>query len=928
MPQGYLSIFLHGHLPFVRNTKIKDSLEERWLFEAITECYVPLLQVFDKLTLGGVAFRITFSLSPTLISMLVDDLLRERYLTYIDNLINLAHRETQRTRHNQQENHLAYFYLDRLLSVREYYYKCQGNLLLPFKRLSEEGRLELVTTGATHGYLPLMSNDIARRAQVEAGLSTFVSCLGLVPAGFWLPECGFVVGVDAILKEAGLKYFLVDGRGLQGGVPAPINGTCAPVITPAGVYAFGRDMQSSSQVWDRNIGYPGDGLYREFYRDIGYDLELDYLGDCLPGGIRVDTGLKYYRITGSHGPKELYHPASAKALTAKHAVDFINARKNYFGRVNVEMDRPPLAVAPYDAELFGHWWFEGPHWLENVILKTASDKDIKLISPSDYIEMHPNCQQSALPMSSWGEGGYSYVWLNPDNDWIYPHQHRAEAKMSELADLNPSAENLTARALNQAAVQLLLAQSSDWAFIMKERTVTSYAAARVTEHLSSFNLLSEMVETGTVDEAFLGQLKERDNIFEGIDYRLYSSKRISPEVITGSVKRVAMFSWEFPPSTVGGLSRHVYDISRALAGLGVEVHVFTCPAPEVTDEYCLEKGLYVHRVSQQLLASEDFMLWLGELNRGMMELARDTIRRLGDFDIIHAHDWLVKEAAGEMAKETGTPLVVTIHATEHGRNRGIFNDLQRTINNVEMSLVREADGVITCSNYMADEVCRLFEIPRVKVAVIPNGVDPESVKLNPGEPVKYGSRSFEIVFLGRLVPEKGVQILIQALPFIAESIPQVKLLVAGRGPYEEELVSQAWNCGVLEKVSFVGFVDDNQRNEMLSRAGVAVFPSLYEPFGIVALEAMAAGVPVVISDTGGLSDIVNHGVDGYKAPPGQPELLAMYIKQILLNPALAEEFARNSMRRVLTKYDWRIIAYETGKVYLGAIGDRSYLAVF
>ncbi|MRR24238.1 DUF1957 domain-containing protein, partial [bacterium] len=385
---------------------------------------------------------------------------------------------------------------------------------------------------------------------------------GRVPPGFWLPECAYDKGIDDLLKDAGVRYFMVDTHGLLSSVPEPEHGIYSPVSCRSGLAVFGRDPESSQQVWERRIGYPGHPDYREFYRDIAYDLEEEYLKDYLPGGkIRVDTGYKYYRITGGEEHKEVYNPDMALRRAEIHAMDFVASRALQFQNASGRMERTPLVMAPYDAELFGHWWHEGPVWLENVLRLADSVGGIKTISPGDYLSVYPDSQVVDLPMSSWGEGGFSYVWLNPRNDWIYKHQHVAESRMTEMANIYRSPGGVDKRALNQAGRELLLAQSSDWAFILKEETTVGYATERVTRHLKNFLILADQIESESVDTVFLNQLESKNNIFPDLDYTVFRSVRVRPVLFNHSEMRVIMLSWEYPPRTVGGLGRHVYDLS-------------------------------------------------------------------------------------------------------------------------------------------------------------------------------------------------------------------------------------------------------------------------------------------------------------------------------------------------------------------------------
>jgi 1,4-alpha-glucan branching enzyme len=291
------------------------------------------------------------------------------------------------------------------------------------------------------------------------------------------------------------------------------------------VAAFGRDIESSKQVWSTMEGYPGDYNYREFYRDIGHDLDYDYIkGYIHPDGIRIHTGMKYFRITGKVdlSQKEPYNPGAAQAKAAEHAGNFMFNRQHQINHLAGLMDRPPLIVAPYDAELFGHWWFEGPAWLEYLIRKIAFDQnDIELLTPSDYLKRFP-CNQVAVPCaSSWGNKGYHEVWLCGANDWIYRHLHMAAGIMTSLANRHYHSGGLLRRALNQAARELLLAQSSDWAFIMSTGTMVQYAVRRTKVHLNNFLRLHDQIENNRIDEGFLSYLEYRNNVFPDLDYSWY-----------------------------------------------------------------------------------------------------------------------------------------------------------------------------------------------------------------------------------------------------------------------------------------------------------------------------------------------------------------------------------------------------------------------
>ena len=524
---GFLALVLHTHLPFVRHPEHPDFLEERWLFEAVTETYLPLLERLQRLANDRVPFRLTMSFTPPLLAMLSDGLLQARYERHLERLIELSAKEIERTRWTPAFHRLALFYHHRFTTARHLYVDVyRRNLIQAFRELADRGVLEPIASCATHGYLPLMDlQRAAVRAQMRVGVQAFEHAFGRRPVGFWLPECGYHPGHDALLKELGIRYFLVDAHGILFGSPRPKYGVYAPALCPSGVAAFGRDLESSKSVWSAEEGYPGDVEYREFYRDIGFDLEYDYVRPYLNGdGARLHTGIKYYRITGRTNDKQPYDPDRALEKAAEHAGNFLFNREQQVAHLSSVLDRTPIVVSPYDAELFGHWWFEGPDWLELVIRKAhAHHKSLELIAPSDYFHHYPTNQVLEPSLSSWGFGGYHEVWLNGANDWVYRHLHKMAERMTEAAVEHAHPDGLRTRLLNQMARELLLAQSSDWAFILKNQTHTGYAYRRLHDHLGRFSRLSDALRQGRIDEAWLADVETKDNLFPFLDYRVYAA---------------------------------------------------------------------------------------------------------------------------------------------------------------------------------------------------------------------------------------------------------------------------------------------------------------------------------------------------------------------------------------------------------------------
>jgi 1,4-alpha-glucan branching enzyme len=529
MVKGHLALVLHAHLPFVRHPEHPFFLEEEWLYEAITETYLPLLDCFEKLASDGVPFRLTLSLSPTLLAMLGDDLLRRRYERHLEHLRALVEREIARTKRDAKVQKVALHYREQLSRADQMWQHLAGNLPAAFARLQRQGYLDILTCAATHGYLPLMRNHPAAvRAQIRTAVQQHKQVIGVAPTGIWLPECGYYPGLDAILAEEGLRYFVADAHAVHFSRPRPRNGTYAPVFCAgSGVALFPRDHQTSVQVWSRRQGYPGDPAYREFYRDIGFDLPMEALANYLqPPGMRKHTGIKYHRITGSTSAKETYCVDLAKEKAAEHAANFMFNREKQIEHHHDVLERDALVVAPYDAELFGHWWYEGPWWIDYFCRKSAYDQSsYRLTHLREYLAKYSTQQLVQPAESSWGEGGYNAVWLDDNNSWIYPKLHRAAGQMIRLAQEYPEATGWQQRALNQAARELMLAQASDWAFMIYTDTTVDYATERTESHLSNFDELRTMIEAGggvgSLDPICISRLEAKNNLFAAMDYRVY-----------------------------------------------------------------------------------------------------------------------------------------------------------------------------------------------------------------------------------------------------------------------------------------------------------------------------------------------------------------------------------------------------------------------
>lgn len=577
-PAGYVALVLHAHLPWVRHPEHARSLEERWLFEALWESYLPLVDVLDRLARDGIAARISISVSPPLAAMLRDPLLRARYRDHARRTRAVAERALARAGAGGAlaraiAHHTAL--LDRAEATFE---RHGGDVLGALARHHRAGNIHLFTTAATHGFLPgLLASQASRpwvRAQIAVGRRAFEATAGVAPRGLWLPECAFAPPLDPLLAGAGVELTVLDAHGLALARPRPPVATIgrgpgalvvpsAPLRSAAGVTCFGRDLWAGRSVWAMD-GYPSHPEYREFHRDLGFDLpEEELLGEVGPSGARVATGIKPYRITGAE-EKAPYDPDAARAQAVADAASFVEDRARLFAALPPR-GAPPVSVAPFDAELFGHFWHEGPLFLEEVLRRLAGagprggPAPITLI---EYMEKYPAEDRGEPAASTWGEGGFGATWAGPRTAPLWRHVHHASAEVlaaaralsGRLADspapppgaplppaadpreldgglapsdwpprggprAAPPAADPRAEALDQAIVEALLLQSSDFPFMIHQGTTVEYAMNRTAEHASNAKRLASLArspEIGPADLAWIRSVRDRAPLFRDL----------------------------------------------------------------------------------------------------------------------------------------------------------------------------------------------------------------------------------------------------------------------------------------------------------------------------------------------------------------------------------------------------------------------------
>jgi 1,4-alpha-glucan branching enzyme len=571
MPKGYLTFFLHSHMPYVRQAGRWPHGEEM-LHETIAETYIPLLNSFYDLRTEGVPFRLTLEITPILVEQLADADVLDHFETFLMGELERAEEDVQRFQEAQKEDeaaagedsktghflYLARFYVEwyrnLLQSFRE---RFERDLIGAFRLLQDEGFIEVATCAATHGYLPLMERDSTIYAQLKMGMTSYLRHFGRLPRGIWLPECGYrpayycqeqgreVIkpGLEEFLAELNLRYTFTDTHSIErgrlsgkitGDVIGPYSGSpvgrklvAQPVeaeafpdrttfrpyyIQSSNVAVYGRDDRTGEQVWSASEGYPGDFVYREFHRKDDH------------------SGLQYWRVTGDRvdlGQKELYDPYNAFHRAHEHAAHFVEVVRGHLRNYYEHSGQAGIIVAAYDTELFGHWWFEGVLWMKEVLALLSRDPEVALTTAGEYLERFPPEEAIILPEGSWGRGGDHSTWLNAETEWMWPLIHEAERRMEVLVARLLNAEGERLEVLKQVARELLLLESSDWPFLVNTGQAVDYAVERFQGHLARFNRLAMMAERGSLDEddrAYLQECQHLDNPFLNVDYRLFAAR--------------------------------------------------------------------------------------------------------------------------------------------------------------------------------------------------------------------------------------------------------------------------------------------------------------------------------------------------------------------------------------------------------------------
>lgn len=559
MSVGRLLLCLHSHMPYVLSHG-KSPHGTDWIHESAIECYLPLLHALDRLDQEGIKPRWTVNMTPILAEQLEDSSFKASLREYVHEKVEHAKLDAAKFRKEGElwMEGLSHFWIAKYeQALDQFDNRWGGSIIAGFRHFQENGCIEVITSGATHGYQPLMGTEESCEAQVKLGVSTYEKHFGCKPKGIWLPECAYRPryawkspvaqnevawerqGTEEILKDNGIEYFFVDSHMIRGGQPLGTYATKFPQLAemfarsskfftppeeyrseyehymlPNGVVCFARDPQTTHKVWSGEVGYPGDPFYLEFHKQL------------YPGRH------KYWRISEDKadlGQKKPFDPYQAFEKVQQHAEDMVDVLKSTLATYRGQADRNGTIVAMYDTELFGHWWWEGPEFLYELYRRLHADGNVDMVSGSDVLEQDPAKHLITLPEGSWGEGGYHYIWLNQENQWTWGRLYDCERKMRKMS--TDWAEGAAREIVTQAGRELLLAEASDWQFLISTFAAKDYAEIRFNDHVDRFLQLYALAERkhhgGTLtasEDEFVRDCQEKDSPFSDLDPTLWKAK--------------------------------------------------------------------------------------------------------------------------------------------------------------------------------------------------------------------------------------------------------------------------------------------------------------------------------------------------------------------------------------------------------------------
>lgn len=965
---GDLAFVLHTHLPHLKHHG-QWPVGEEWLFQAWGTSWLPVTDVLWRLGEEGHTDLLSLGVTPTVATQVRDGRLRAEMGNWLAGAMWRSWEQAFHTHMGPEvqalhDHHWRHF--RRLLDLWQWT-EDAGGLLAVWAELDRRGVIEVLGGPATHPYLPLVDDLATLEAQLEIGMDDHEAWLGRRPTGIWTPECGYrpagtvadplapptgtdaqgspvlarssttLPGIEKLYERAGVTHTMVDESMLVravGGerdwshrheVTAPDPDSPFEVVHDGAwigtsqVAAFARDLPLTDWVWSHD-SYPGGDWYLDFHS---------------PGEFGTHPSWRVTSHDTPPGSKAIYDPARAAEAIEADAEHFAAQVRDRLA------SRPgQLSVVAYDTELFGHWWHEGADWLEATLRRLLADPTVRPTSLRGRLSRSAPLRRLELPEGSWGFAKGHLSWVDEQTVPMWRRLREVErvARDALATGDGPAAVR------EQLARELLQAQCSDWPYFVTRGNSAEYGRARFEQHADHVDQLARgllqspdapsLVELAADLQSRTDSPTDVTPLLDRLTTPTADTADTADRAPTHKRARpmnILLLSWEYPPRVVGGLGRHVAALSRTLASEGHQVHVVTRDHPDAPAEEWTEDGIHVVRVPEAppVIGFDDLIPWVLAFNNGV-QAAAQRIMVEHDIDVVHAHDWLVAYAAAGLKTAHDVPLVATIHATEYGRHQGwLPGPMNKLIHQVEWWLTYEARRVITCSHYMREQVNRIFELPADKVDVVPNGVAADDFRLPTDEVRAFRDEvapdKAMVVFAGRLEYEKGVQTVLHSLIRVADEVGPVHFFIAGTGTYSQQLRDMTTELGLDEHVTFTGFLEDHDLRLHYAAADVAVAPSIYEPFGLVAIEAMACGTPVVVGDTGGLREIVSEDDTGLRVTPDDPDALADALIRVLTDDVLSRRLVAAADRTITERYDWSRVGTQTLQTYRDAIEQERRL---
>ncbi|SFS94422.1 1,4-alpha-glucan branching protein domain-containing protein [Marininema halotolerans] len=899
---GNVSLVFTSHLPFLLQGDHSETFEAQWIYETIVDSYVPFLQMIDTFLMDGLDFHLTWAVSPTLLSLLQHPVVQQRCHSYMTARIQIGEREKKRTKNDPKKYRLATHYLIESYKRSNYLKRIQFNLINKMIQLKERRGIDLITMLATSPCASLLTKE-SLDYQLCVAVDSFQELLGCHPKGVMLPKDIHPMNISTLLSKQGMTYALLDGELTSKQHTVVFQAKKEEHESPVTFFIsnFTRSRPCCSQDNENS-----QRVYRDPLSDIGFSLK----------DAPAFMNFSYCRKGDSSEVEPLYDVKVAMQQARRDARIDLKEWSHTICREKEQGMGTEGVVIPFVLENFGGYWYEGHHYLDQMIRGLAQHSSLSLTSFSKWNYCDFEVKGSKLPIR------VHHPVILEQYAWVLRHLPIAEQQWLQLMKEYPDPIPIEHRALQQACRELLLAQSGDWMDMARSEKVSKYGTNRIHHHLTAFQEIVTLLRMNQIDSETLTRWEQATPIFPNLSLPNRNPAAPIFHKKNRPALRVLMLCWEFPPFHIGGLATAVYQLSRHLVQYNIEVHLITYQPPE-SAAYEEVEGVHVYRVATCFDQEEaSFDDWIFQLNLAMMNKVQCLIAQGLRMDIVHGHEWLISYVAQELQRQYGLPFVYTMHGIDKVKCDEVKSSPNQKVHQHETSLVSIAQKVIVCSRCIHQGVTNTFHPIKKKVVTIPNGVmvppppEDEVIAAVQEKRNQYALPWERVVlFAGRLLIEKGITLLVEAIPYVLQKHPEAKFVLCGAGQLEEYLVNRTTELGVSDKVMFTGFVDTESLHILYQIAEIFVLPSIHEPFGITVLEAMSYKTPVIVTDSCGPGELVQHQVNGLTILSGNLNSLIDQINWALENPEKTHTMAWKAYNTLRSEYNWKRIAVQTIDVY-------------